>query len=330
MGIGSQASHSTSLMGVILAAGRGERMWPFSESYPKPILPICNKPLIVYQIAMMRSLGISDVVILIGHKGYEITRVLGDGRELGVNLRYVEQGEMLGIAHAVGNLESVVDRPFMLFLGDIFFKAPRLCEMVDKFFEAPTGGVLATKEESDPEAIRRNYSITLSNEGLVTRVMEKPRHTRNRLKGCGLYLFDLCVFDAIRRTPRTAMRNEYELTDAIQVMIDDGNEVRISNVVDEDMNVTNPADLLVINLREAQTQWGGSLVGRKTQVAQGATIERSVIGDNVRIEHPIKICNSVIFDGVVIDSRNSLNGVVVTPDRVVDCANILEDSVRDQ
>jgi dTDP-glucose pyrophosphorylase len=319
---------SKSLMGVILAAGHGHRMWPFNERYPKPILPVCNRPVIAYQIELMRSLGISDVVILIGHKGYEITKVLGDGRALGVRLQYVEQREMLGIAHAVGSLESVVDKPFMLFLGDIFFRAPRLGEMVEKFFEDASGGVLATKEESDPEAIRRNYSISLSDEGLVTRVIEKPRHTRNSLKGCGLYLFDLTIFDAIRRTPRTAMRNEYELTDAIQVMIDDGYPVRICNVVEEDMNLTNPADLLLVNLREARTRWDGSLVADSAHLARGASIERSVIGANVRVAHPIRICDSVVFDDVVVESRSPLTGVVVTPDRVVDCTDSLGKEAR--
>lgn len=315
---------SESLMGVILAAGHGHRMWPFNERYPKPILPVCNRPVIAYQIEMMRSLGINEVVVLIGHKGYEITKVLGDGRELGVRLQYVEQQEMLGIAHAVGSLEPVIDRPFMLFLGDIFFQAPRLGEMMVEFFKDPSGGVLATKVESDPDAIRRNYSISLSDEGLVTRVIEKPRHTRNSIKGCGMYLFDLTIFDAIRRTPRTAMRNEYELTDAIQVMIDDGYPVRICNVVEEDMNLTTPADLLFINLHEARTRWNGSLIAESAHLAPGVSIERSVVGANVRIEHPIRVCDSVIFDDVVVESRSRLAGAVVTPDRVVDCADSLE------
>src|SRR5688572_24168010 len=96
--------------GAILAAGRGSRMGPFGERYPKAILPICNKPLIQYQIEMMRSLGVTDIVILVGHRGYEIARVLGSGERLGVSLRYVEQTAPLGIAHAVGRLEPHLDR----------------------------------------------------------------------------------------------------------------------------------------------------------------------------------------------------------------------------
>ena len=108
-------------LGVILAAGRGTRMAPFSNSYPKPILPICNKPLLVYQIESMRAAGVRDILIVIGHLGYEIVKVLGSGEALGVRIQYVEQASTLGIAHAVMQLERYIDRPFLLFLGDIFF-----------------------------------------------------------------------------------------------------------------------------------------------------------------------------------------------------------------
>ena len=67
------------------------------------------------------SLGIRDIVILVGHKGFEISKALGDGSQFRISIRYVEQTSTLGIAHAVGCLESRVNRPFLLFLGDIFF-----------------------------------------------------------------------------------------------------------------------------------------------------------------------------------------------------------------
>ena len=73
------------------------------------------------------------------------------------------------------------------------------------------GAVLAVKDEPDPAAIRKNFAVIQDERQRVTRVIEKPRASPNRLKGVGLYLFDLTVFDAIRRTPRTAMRDEYEI-----------------------------------------------------------------------------------------------------------------------
>jgi dTDP-glucose pyrophosphorylase len=309
----------TKLVGAILAAGRGTRMRPFSDWTPKPAFPICNRPLIAYQIDLMRSLGIDEVVVLVGHRGFEITRLLGEGAEFGVRLRYVEQTQMLGIAHAVGCLEPHIDQPFLLFLGDIFFVARDLAEMPRLLAEQGGGAVLATKIEPDREAIRRNFSVALDERGMVTRVIEKPRHPANRLKGVGLYLFDVSIFDAVRRTPRTAMRDEYELTDSIQVMIDDGHPVRVANVVDDDVNVTTPDDLLAVNLRHAKNVPPAQLRGAGCRIHPGASIENSVLGRNVEVEHPIRIRDSLILDDVVVASRGPVERMVITPTGQVAC-----------
>jgi len=317
------------IRGVILAAGRGERMGSLGERYPKASLPVCNKPIIRHHIELMRSLGIQDVVVLIGHRGFEIAKLLGDGSQLGVKIQYVEQTESLGIAHAVGRLEPYLDRPFLLFLGDIFFAARNLGDMVTRFVEQKGGAVLATKDEGDPAAIRRNFAIHLSPEGFVTRVIEKPRYTSNRLKGAGLYLFDLTIFDAIRRTPRTAMRDEYELTESIQVMIDDGLPVRVADVIAEDVNVTKPSDLLAVNLQHARVIGESRIVGSNCSIAEGAIIEDSVVGSNVVIVNPIRINRSLILDGARVDSKVSLEEVVVTPDLVIDCRREMASWRRD-
>jgi dTDP-glucose pyrophosphorylase len=310
--------------GVILAAGRGSRMAPFSENHPKPVLPICNKPLIRYQIDTMKSLGIRKLIVLVGHKGYEVAKVLGDGSALGVEIRYVEQASTLGIAHAVGKLEPHIDSPFLLFLGDIFF-LPSNMQLMFRLFEEQGGGVvLATKEEPDPAAIRKNFSITLSPEGYATRVVEKPRHTTNRLKGCGIYLFDPAIFDAIRRTPRTAMRDEYEITDSIQVAIYDGLPVRPANVILEDINLTNPADLLLCNLIQARQMSPQELIGTETQIHSAARIEHSVLGSKVVIQNPIRVVNSVIFDGTRVTSETDFENHILTPECTVDCTYLLQ------
>jgi dTDP-glucose pyrophosphorylase len=306
-------------IGVILAAGRGKRMAPFSESYPKPLLPVCNKPIILHHIEIMRSLGITNLIILVGHKGFEISKVLGDGSSLGVSLRYVEQTSMLGIAHAVGRLESYIDRPFLLLLGDIFFIPGDMQSMFSRFEEQGGGAVLGTKEDFDPLAIRRNFAIQLNEAGFVTRVIEKPRHTTNHLKGVGIYLFDLPIFDAIRRTPRTAMRDEYEITDSIQVLIQDGYPVRPANCVVEDVNLTVPADLLRCNLVHASRAPGQNFLGPNNHVNELAEISNSIVGANVTVKHPIRITNSVIFDNSCVDCTRDLEHFIVTPETMVDC-----------
>ncbi|MEZ5989167.1 MAG: sugar phosphate nucleotidyltransferase [Planctomycetota bacterium] len=314
------------VLGVILAAGKGTRMLPFSERYPKPILPIGGKPLLVHQIDAMRDLGIRDVVIVIGHLGYEIVRTLGDGAEHGVRLRYVEQEETLGIAHALGKLERWIDRPFFLFLGDIFFETDDLGQMLDRLGGGgrdDTAAVLAVKREPDLAAIMRNFVVHVE-DGRVTRVVEKPRHPRTDLKGCGLYLFDTAIFDAVRRTPRTALRDEYEITDAIQIFIDDGWRVEAAEVVKEDLNLSFPTDLLALNLHYLETRGLENILGRDVDLCAGATVHRSVVMDGARILHPIRVENALIFPGTVVDRRGPVEKVILTPGHEVHCGSLFQ------
>jgi len=310
------------LVGVILAAGRGARMAPFSSSFPKPILPICNKPLLVYQIESMRAIGVEEIIMVVGHKGYEITRVLGSGEKYGVNIQYVEQESTLGIAHAVGTLERFVTGPFLLFLGDIFFFTSDLKIMTDKLTEGKARSVLAVKVEKDPEAIKRNFAIILNEDKTVKRVIEKPRYTENKLKGCGLYLFDLPIFDAIRRTPRTAMRDEYEITDAIQLLIDDDYPVEVAEVVEWDVNLTNPGDILKVNLFYLERLGKENLLGENVQIHPEAKLKNVIVGDGAVIQNPVSITNCVIFAETVVSADTSMDGFIFTPDTIIDCRNI--------
>jgi NDP-sugar pyrophosphorylase family protein len=302
---------------VILAAGKGTRMHPFSTFFPKPALPICNKPLIQHSIEMFRELGIREVIVVIGHLGHELTQALGDGSALGVRIRYVEQTRLLGIAAAVGQLEPYVDSPMFLLLGDIFFKAHDLGRMVDML--EGKSAVLAVKRERDPEAIRRNFTVAGDPDGRVRRVVEKPRHVATDVKGCGLYLFDLPVFDAVRRTPRTAMRDEYEITDTIQIMIDDGLPVYSSEVVDWDINLTTPADVLACNLFELGERGLTSLVGAGARIHPGARLHNVVVGERAVIEHPIEVRDSVIFANTVVSSSQDVVSAILTPELRIDC-----------
>ena len=313
--------------GVILAAGHGSRMGPFGKMFPKPIVPICNKPLLVYQLEYMRQIGIDEVIVVIGHLGYRITQTLGDGSQFGMRIRYVEQEKRLGIAHAVGQLESYIDRPFMLFLGDIFFELPDLHVMVDEMEQHGATAVLAVKEETDPEAVKRNFAVILRDDGTVRRVIEKPRHPRggsdrnapapNLLKGCGLYLFDLPIFGAIGRTPRTAMRDEYELTDSIQILIDYEYPVRVAPVVDWDMNVTFIGDLILCSVHVLTSMKRPFLVGEGCRLAEGVELVDTVLGDNVTVAKPMRLERCVVLSGVELRDGEEYYESVITREGVL-------------
>lgn len=308
------------LMGVILAAGKGTRMRPFSEHYPKPILPVLGKPLVAHQLQTLAGLGVHRVVVVIGHLGHEVVRTLGDGSRYGVRIEYVEQEETLGIAHAVSRLERHVDRPFFLFLGDIFFETENLASMAERLTSGRgTDGVLAVKRESDPEAIKRNFVVITDENGWVSRVIEKPRHARTNLKGCGLYLFDLAFFDSVRRTPRTAMRDEYEITDSIQIFIDDGYRVEAAEVVRSDVNLSYPADLLDLNLRLLDERGNGNLLGDRARVEPGAVVERSVLMDGVVVHSGAHLRECLVFSGVDVRDGRHRSRTILTPDNEIRC-----------
>ncbi|MCC7126115.1 MAG: NTP transferase domain-containing protein [Acidobacteria bacterium] len=307
------------VVAVILAAGRGTRMHPFSEHYPKPGIPICNTPLIHYSIETFKALGIDEIFIVIGHLGHELVRMLGDGAAFGVRLKYVEQTKLLGIAAALGQMEPYIASPFFLALGDIFFKTDDLGVMVDTLRQRQAGAVLAVKHERDPAAIRRNFAVRCDADGRVVRVIEKPRYVDNTLKGCGLYLFDLPIFDAVRRTPRTAMRDEYEITDSVQIMIDDGLPVFPAEVIRWDVNLTSPGDVLQCNLFELKNRDLPLLTGRDVDIHPQARLHNVVVGDGAVIKHPISITNSVIFPYTEVDLRADVDRFVLTPEHQIDC-----------
>jgi glucose-1-phosphate thymidylyltransferase len=303
------------IIGVILAAGKGSRMYPFSERLPKPLLPVLNRPLLTYQLEAMVRLGIKRVIIVVGYYGFEIVRQIGDGSEWGISIEYVDQEPTFGIAHALGCLESRIDRPFLLFLGDVFFRAHDLAPLIAPLISGEASCVLAAREEPNPERLRRNFTIILGPDGAVERVIEKPRHVETMLKGCGLYSFDLHIFDSVRRTPRTAARDEYEITDSIQLLIQDGFAVRIMDKIDFDLNLTYPEDLLAANQWELARRGLAREIGENYSGPSPERVERSVIGDNVSLPGSISIRDSVIFSGVRETASLSLDRVILTPDR---------------
>lgn len=304
---------SKKIVGVILAAGKGRRIRPLNFHSPKPLLPVCNKPIMQYQIEEMKALDIKEIYIVIGHLRSKIKQYFGNGKKLGVKITYVRQKEQLGIAHAVGQLEPYIKDPFLLFLGDIFYVAKNLKKMVTLFEKGKVGGVLTVKKEQNPELIKRNFSLILDKDGLVKRVIEKPRYIVNNLKGCGIYLFDLPIFDAIRNTPRTAMRDEYEITNAIQLLIDYGYKVYPANVVVWDMNITFAQDLLKCNLAQLACLRKKRLVCSTAKINQGAKIINSVIGSKVVVKNKIKIIDSVIFPSTKILGDKDIVNSIATP-----------------
>jgi dTDP-glucose pyrophosphorylase len=307
---------SSEMPGVILAAGKGSRMAHLPTSLPKCVLPVLGKPILGYQLELFAALGVRRVLVVVGHRGFEVVREIERLPNLGMQIEYVEQHETLGIAHCVGTLEPHLDRPFLLMLGDVFLRQPRLGEMVSLFEQSGADAVLSAVHEEDDDALCRNFCIVQDDAGIVRRVIEKPRHPPTRLKGVGVYLFSPVVFDAIRRTPRTAMRNEYEITDSIQMLINDGCQVRVACCVDGDVNLTVPADLLALNA-DALREWKlDSWISPSAELAPDAKVVASVVCDHASIGSQSSLEQCLVFPHAKVNGGSALRRTIVTPDGI--------------
>jgi glucose-1-phosphate thymidylyltransferase len=305
-------------VGAILAAGRGSRMGILSDRYPKSLLPVANQPLVVHHLQILRSLGIEDVNIVVGRGAKQIVEMLGDGQAYGVRIRYVEQGAPLGSAHAVSRLATLIDGPFVLLLGDYFFSAPGLGRMLERA-RATGSTIVAAKREPDRQALCEACVLEINAEGRVEGITEKPKVLRSDIKGCGIYICRPEVLDAVRRTPRTALRDEYEFTVSLDVYLQMGGLLYAEEIIEWDTNFTRPADVLQCNLDWLRHHGRSDLVGRNVELAQGCELLRAVVGDNVTISQPAILRDVVLFSGTRAESGGRIEYALVTPEGVIDC-----------
>lgn len=306
----------SNVVGVILAAGVGKRMAPLNSELLKPLLPVGDKRLIEHQLDVFDELGINEVIVVVSG-GSKLTEYLSANSPT-LDLTFVEQKEHHGIAHALSQTEDYVAGPFLLFLGDIYLRFNDM-QRLQKVVKQESASYLVARKEDDVAAIRKNYAIVLDEDEKVRRVIEKPNHPPTNLKGCGLYFFTPGIFDAIRRTPKDHMRNEYELTTAIQVFIDDGFPVYPLEAVDWDFNITHPKDLLECNLRWLSSTGRESFLGVESEINPKARIINSVISSNVIVEHPIEVKDSLILPETRVSINDDIERKIISKDNVVDC-----------
>lgn len=310
--------------GVILAAGRGFRMGELGREYPKPIMPIYNQPLIVYHLKMFQKLGIKRVHVIVNYMASHIAQTIGDYGSFGFEINYIEQnGELLGSAHSLAQVAPYIDEPFLLVLGDYYFSAPEIGRLMARA-ESANASVMAVKREPDRQALCEACAVETNSDGRILHIHEKPRFPATNLKGCGLYAFQPEIFDAVNKTPRTALRNEYELTLSLELFIQDGYSVYAEDIIEWDVNLTRPADILRCNIASLELRHQPYLIGSNTSIPEGSNIGHAVIGKNVIIDHPVSLHRVLVFDESHIDSNERLENVVITPRAIIPCLNVGE------
>ncbi|AEH36971.1 UTP--glucose-1-phosphate uridylyltransferase AglF [Halopiger xanaduensis] len=209
------------MQAVVLAAGKGTRLQPLTDDKPKVLVEVDGKPIIEDVFDNLLEIGASEFIVVVGYQKEQIIERYGDAYE-GVPITYAHQREQLGLAHAILQAEPHVDGDFMLMLGDNVFRA-NLADVVNRQQEDRADAAFLVEEVPYEEASR--YGVLDTNEyGEIVEVMEKPDDPPSNLVMTGFYTFTPAIFHACHLV-QPSDRGEYELPDAIDLLIQSGRTI---------------------------------------------------------------------------------------------------------
>ena len=285
------------MKGLILSGGKGTRLRPLTYTSAKQLVPIANKPVLFYGIEAMAEAGIRDIGIVVGDTQAEIRAAVGDGSKWGVRVMYIEQDAPRGLAHAVKISESFIGGdPFVMYLGDNLLNRG-IVEFVDQFVkEKPAAQILLTPVP-DPQM----FGVAELDGDKVRRLVEKPKEPKSNLALVGVYMFGPEIFTSVNNI-KPSFRNELEITDAIQDLIDRGLRVMPHLVSGwwkdtgklEDMLEANRLILDTLERRIEGDVDDASRIEGKVVIEAGACVQNSVIRGPVIIGARAKIIHAYV------------------------------------
>jgi len=205
------------MKGVILAGGFGTRLRPLTLVTNKHLLPVYDKPMILYPLETLKKAGVSEIMVVCGKEhGGHFMNLLGSGKEYGVKLSYALQHGAGGIAEAVGLVEDFADEgKIAAILGDNIFEDDFSKDL--QAFEKQSGAKVFVKEVQDPH----RFGVAEIKEDKIIGIEEKPSKPKSNLVITGLYLFDADIFSKIK-TLQPSSRGELEITDVNNLYIQEG------------------------------------------------------------------------------------------------------------
>jgi len=311
---------------VIPTAGQGTRLRPVTLTMPKALVPVANQPLIAYALNVLKNAGLTEIGIVVNDLDSSIHAQLGDGSSFGVKLDYIIQKEQLGLAHAI-NLchEFVGDEPFCVLLGDNIFQ-DKMEELIRGFPASSAEAAIALIEVSDPT----RFGIAEIIDGKIIQVIEKPKDPPSNLAISGAYLFKTSIFDAIAKTT-PSWRNELEITDAIQQVINAGHEVHPYTLKGWWIDAGKPDSIIQANqlvLGElpysAAPTDNGRIIGNCDISARVILGENSQIIDSV-VRGPVIIGKNVTVRNSFIGPYTSLGDNVLVENSEIEASIVMKD-----
>ncbi|WP_255194487.1 UTP--glucose-1-phosphate uridylyltransferase AglF [Natronobeatus ordinarius] len=226
------------MQAVVLSAGKGTRLRPLTEDKPKVLVEVDGRPIIEDVFDNLLEVGVDELIVVVGYLKEQIIDHYGDAYE-GVPITYAHQREQLGLAHAILQVESFIDDDFMLMLGDNVFRA-NLADVVNRQREDRADAAFLVEQVPYDEASR--YGVLDTNEyGEIVEVMEKPADPPSNLVMTGFYTFTPAIFHACHLIQQSD-RGEYELPDAIDLLIQSGRTIDAIRMEGWRIDVGYPAD----------------------------------------------------------------------------------------
>ena len=294
---------------VVPVAGFGTRLRPHTHTRPKPLLHVAGQPIIGHILDQLVPLGIRRIVLVIGYMGeliVDYVRARSDFDEV----KWVEQKELLGLGHAISLTRSIVgSAPMLVVYGDTIFRAD-----LSPLLGVERGGMLGVKRVEDP----RRFGVVVTEGDGVVKLVEKPDEFVSDQAIVGVnfireyaLLYD-CLAELIEQQTRT--RGEYQLTDALQLMVDRGADLGTFPVEDWFDCGTQEA-LLVTNrylLDGARVPDMGdrAVIIPPVHIDSTATIEASVIGPYVSIGAGARVSHTIVRNAIIGEMAQVENALI--------------------
>ena len=330
------------MKGIILHGGYGTRLRPLTHTGPKQLIPVANKPISQYVLEDLIDAGITEITIILGDRYSEkVKEHYNNGSLFGAELTYVYQNEPKGIAHAISLCEKHVNNEhFIVYLGDNLLKGG-IKEFTEKFKASDYDAMILLTAVENPQ----QFGVAKFNQnGQLIGLIEKPKQPPSNYALTGIYFLKPIIFDMIRKL-KPSWRGELEITDAIQLLLDNGYYVGYQFVKGWWKDTGTPEDVLEANrliLDELKPEIKGkiedknSIQGRiaieeNTIIKKGALIRGpAIIGKNTVIESDIyigpytsignnviikngEIENSIVMDNCLIDSDERIIDSLIAP-----------------
>ena len=291
---------------VVLAAGEGTRLRPFTNSRPKVMIPVANKPILHYVVKALVESGVKDIVLVVGYKKERIMSYFGDGKGFGANIHYVVQERQLGTAHALNAASGQVDGEFLMVAGDNLIDSQAVVDLLNK----GRGPSMAVTTSETPS----KYGVVTLEGEAVTSIVEKPQKRIGNIISTGMYRFPPDIFKLIERG---ISEGEGAITNILQSHLGRV-QLRAVHTQGRWMDAVYPWDLIKLN------SFAFDLEGQEVNgtIEAGAVLRGPVAigaGTKIRsgtfIEGPVAIGEgSEIGPNVVISASTSIgNGVTIGP-----------------